>query len=58
MLWRLFEALDSFLTRIGLSNLAFAIKALGNPGGGAERVLVDVANGLVARGHTFKCHFI
>src|SRR5262245_7292513 len=35
-------------------NLAFAIKALGNPGGGAERVLVDVANGLVARGHTLS----
>jgi glycosyltransferase involved in cell wall biosynthesis len=35
-------------------NLAFAIKALGNPGGGAERVLVDVVNGLVARGHTLS----
>lgn len=29
----------------------FTIKALGRSGGGAERVLVDVANGLVARGH-------
>src|SRR5215813_11828980 len=35
-------------------NLTFAIKALGNPGGGAERVLVDVVNGLVARGHTLS----
>lgn len=31
--------------------IAFAIKALGNPGGGAERVLVDVASGLSGRGH-------
>jgi glycosyltransferase involved in cell wall biosynthesis len=30
---------------------AFMIKALGNAGGGAERVLVDVANGLAQRGH-------
>ena len=30
----------------------FAIKALGNQGGGAERVLVEVASGLVCRGHT------
>lgn len=30
----------------------FAIKALGNQGGGAERVLVDVASGLARRGHT------
>ncbi|CFX36734.1 Glycosyl transferase, group 1 [Candidatus Filomicrobium marinum] len=29
----------------------FAIKGLDRPGGGAERVLVDVANGLTARGH-------
>ena len=29
----------------------FAIKGLDRPGGGAERVLVDVANGLAARGH-------
>ena len=29
----------------------FAIKALGNQGGGAERVLVDVASGLARRGH-------
>lgn len=29
----------------------FAIKSLAVQGGGAERVLVDVANGLVARGH-------
>src|SRR6185295_9431421 len=28
-----------------------AIKSLNVSGGGAERVLVDVANGLVARGH-------
>lgn len=33
-------------------NIVFAIKALGNPGGGAERVLVDVASGLAGRGHT------
>lgn len=32
-------------------NLLFCIKALNNPGGGAERVMVDVVNGLVARGH-------
>lgn len=31
--------------------IAFAIKALGNPGGGAERVLVQVASGLALRGH-------
>jgi GalNAc-alpha-(1->4)-GalNAc-alpha-(1->3)-diNAcBac-PP-undecaprenol alpha-1,4-N-acetyl-D-galactosaminyltransferase len=31
--------------------LLFCIKGLNNPGGGAERVLVDVANGLVERGH-------
>ena len=29
----------------------FAIKSLTNPGGGAERVFVDVVNGLVAREH-------
>lgn len=32
----------------------FCIKGLGNQGGGAERVLVDVANGLVARGYGVK----
>lgn len=31
--------------------LLFSIKAMNNPGGGAERVLADVANGLVTRGH-------
>ncbi len=31
--------------------LLFAIKSLNVPGGGAERVLVQVANGLAARGH-------
>jgi glycosyltransferase involved in cell wall biosynthesis len=31
--------------------LLFVIKSLNVVGGGAERVLVDVANGLVARGH-------
>ena len=31
--------------------ILLAIKSLNVPGGGAERVLVDVANGLVARGH-------
>jgi glycosyltransferase involved in cell wall biosynthesis len=31
--------------------IAFVIKAMGNPGGGAERVLADVANGLAQRGH-------
>jgi glycosyltransferase involved in cell wall biosynthesis len=31
--------------------LLFSIKALNNPGGGAERVLVDVAGGLRLRGH-------
>jgi glycosyltransferase involved in cell wall biosynthesis len=31
--------------------LLFCIKAMNNPGGGAERVLADVANGLVERGH-------
>lgn len=31
--------------------LLFAIKSLNVAGGGAERVLVDVANGLAARGH-------
>lgn len=30
----------------------FCIKALGNQGGGAERVLVDVVSGLSARGHS------
>lgn len=29
----------------------FAIKGLSRPGGGAERVLVDIANGLTRRGH-------
>lgn len=32
--------------------ITFAIKALGHEGGGAERVLVDVASGLAARGHS------
>lgn len=32
-------------------NIAFIIKAMSNQGGGAERVLADVANELVARGH-------
>lgn len=32
-------------------NIAFVIKAMGNPGGGAERVLAEVVNGLVQRGH-------
>jgi glycosyltransferase involved in cell wall biosynthesis len=32
-------------------NLAFVIKTLGIPGGGAERVLVQVTAGLVDRGH-------
>ena len=31
--------------------LLFAIKSLNVPGGGAERVLVQVAGGLAARGH-------
>ena len=31
--------------------LLFCIKAMNNPGGGAERVLAAVANGLAARGH-------
>jgi glycosyltransferase involved in cell wall biosynthesis len=31
--------------------IVFAIKALGNQGGGAERVLVEVASGLARRGH-------
>lgn len=31
--------------------IIFAIKALGNQGGGAERVLADVASGLARRGH-------
>lgn len=31
--------------------LLFCIKAMNNPGGGAERVLADVAGGLAARGH-------
>lgn len=31
--------------------IAFMIKAMGNPGGGAERVLAEVANGLAQRGH-------
>lgn len=33
-------------------NIIFSIKALSNQGGGAERVLIDVASGLVRRGHT------
>src|SRR5471030_937862 len=33
-------------------NLVFAIKSLNVPGGGAERVLVEVANRLTERGHT------
>ena len=32
-------------------NIIFVIKALGNPGGGAEKVLVAVASGLARRGH-------
>jgi glycosyltransferase involved in cell wall biosynthesis len=32
-------------------NLLFAIKAMNNPGGGAERVLAEVAGGLAGRGH-------
>lgn len=32
-------------------NIVFSIKALGNQGGGAERVLVEVASGLARRGH-------
>lgn len=32
--------------------ILFAIRALGNIGGGAERVLVDVVDGLARRGHT------
>lgn len=35
-------------------NIVFIIKALTNPGGGAERVLVDVANGLAERGHSIS----
>jgi len=31
--------------------IVFAIKALGNQGGGAERVLVEIASGLVQLGH-------
>lgn len=31
--------------------LLFCIKALNNPGGGAERVMVEIANGLHRRGH-------
>lgn len=31
--------------------ILFAIKGLSRPGGGAERVLVDIANGLTLRGH-------
>lgn len=31
--------------------ILFCIKAMNNPGGGAERVLADVAGGLVDRGH-------
>ena len=34
--------------------LLFAIKSLSEPGGGAERVLVSVVNGLVSRGHQVK----
>ena len=32
-------------------NIVFIIKAMGNKGGGAERVLADIANELEARGH-------
>ena len=32
-------------------NIVFIVKALGNQGGGAERVLVDVTAGLGGRGH-------
>lgn len=37
--------------QVGKTHTAFMIKALGNTGGGAERVMVDVANGLAERGH-------
>ncbi len=47
------EALYRRLTSVqaGKTHAAFMIKALANTGGGAERVLVDVANGLAERGH-------
>lgn len=35
-------------------NLLFCIKAMNNPGGGAERVLSDIANGLGQRGHAVR----
>jgi glycosyltransferase involved in cell wall biosynthesis len=35
-------------------NLLFCIKAMNNPGGGAERVLSDIANSLVKRGHSVR----
>lgn len=35
-------------------NLLFCIKAMNNPGGGAERVLSDIANNLVRRGHSVR----
>jgi glycosyltransferase involved in cell wall biosynthesis len=35
-------------------NIVFVVKALGNPGGGAERILVDVSSGLANRGHTIS----
>lgn len=34
--------------------ILFCIKALNNPGGGAERVFVDVVNALAERGHDIK----
>ena len=34
--------------------ILFIIKGLNNIGGGAEKVLVDVANGLCRRGHDIK----
>lgn len=37
--------------RRGQLRLLFCIKALNNPGGGAERVFADVVNGLAERGH-------
>lgn len=35
----------------GQVKLLFCIKAMNNPGGGAERVLAEVASGLAGRGH-------
>ncbi len=42
------------LAPAGKVHAAFMIKALGHTGGGAERVLVDVANGLAERGHVIS----